>query len=186
MVVLQDPSVDSASLIQIDRETLERAWTGRIVLGKRSYALTDAQQPFGLGLVASFILRERRVVKDVTIAAVMLSILALVPILFWRLMTDRVLQYHAVSTFWVLTLMLIVLILFEVGFSWLRRYLIVGLTTRVDIRLSIYMFEKCSLYQSSTLRLLRQATPYTKWVRSAESGDFCWGNYSELCLMLEF
>ena len=72
----------------------------------------------------------------------MLSILALVPILFWRLMTDRVLQYHAVSTFWVLTLMLIVLILFEVGFSWLRRYLIVGLTTRVDIRLSIYMFEE--------------------------------------------
>ncbi len=142
LAVLQDPNAQGEALLSLDRIDLERVSTGVVVLVKRNYDLADVQQPFGLGLVASFIFRERRVVADVAVAAVMLALLALVPILFWRLMTDRVLQYHAWSTFWVLCLTLVCLILFEVSFSALRRYLLVGLTTRVDIKLSTYMFER--------------------------------------------
>ena len=129
-------------MLALDRLALERVWTGSLILVKRNYALADEHQPFGLGLVGALIFRERRVVLDIAVSAVMLSILALVPILFWRLMSDRVLQYHAWSTFWVLCLALLVLITFEVGFSAMRRYLLVGLTTRVDVKLSTYMFER--------------------------------------------
>ena len=142
VVLVQDPRADGEALVALDRLTLERAWAGVAVLVKRNYALSDDQQPFGLGLVASYIFREKRVVLDVGISAMVLSMLALVPILFWKLMTDRVLQYHALSTFWILCVALVVMIGFETAFSALRRYLLVGLTTRVDIRLSTYTFEK--------------------------------------------
>jgi ATP-binding cassette subfamily B protein len=141
-VVLQDPNAVGEPLLALDRHEFERVWTHEVVLVKRNYDIADVGQPFGLGLVVSFILRERRVVFDVAISAVMLSFLALAPIMFWRLMTDRVLPYHAFSTFWVISLVMVMLIAFETCFSALRRYLLVGLTTRVDVRLSTYMFEK--------------------------------------------
>ena len=140
--VIQDVTVQEETLIALDRTDLERVWSGEIVLLKRNYDLSDEQQPFGLGLMASLIFREKRVVREVAVSAFMLSMLALAPILFWRLMTDRVLQYHASSTFWVLCLAFAVLVAFETAFSALRRYLLIGLTTRIDIKLSTYMFER--------------------------------------------
>ena len=141
-VIVQDPNATGEAVLKLDRENFERAWTGEVILLKRNYALGDQAQPFGLGLVASFIFGERRVVRDVAISALMLAFLALAPIMFWRLMSDRVLQYHAVSTFWVLCLVMAMLVAFETAFSALRRYLLVGLTTRVDVKLSTYMFER--------------------------------------------
>ena len=140
--VLQDVTVGAETLLVLDRAAFERAATGKFILVKRNYRIADEAQPFGLGLVASFIFGERRVVRDVAISAVLLSFLALAPIMFWRLMTDRVMQYHAFSTFWVVSLAMGLLVAFEVAFSCLRRFLLVGITTRVDIKLSTYMFER--------------------------------------------
>ncbi len=140
--ILVDPTVEEETPIAVDRDGFERAWTRTIVLIKRNYALADETQPFGLGLVASYIFRERRVVRDVAVSAMMLSFLALMPILFWRLLTDRVLQYHAMSTFWVICALMVMLIGFETAFAALRRHLLAGLTTRIDIKLSTYMFER--------------------------------------------
>lgn len=141
-IVVQDPTVTTGAFLKLDQLSFERVWTGEIIIIKRSYVLNDETRPFGLGLVASFIFGERRVVRDVAISALMLALLALTPIIFWRLMSDRVLQYHAVSTFWVLCLVMVMLVAFETAFSALRRYLLVGLTTRVDVKLSTYMFER--------------------------------------------
>ena len=57
-------------------------------------------------------------------------------------MTERALQYHAMSTFVVLCVIMFVLILFETAFSLLRRYLLLRLTTRVDLIITTEMFAK--------------------------------------------
>ncbi|MBV9637379.1 MAG: peptidase domain-containing ABC transporter [Methylobacteriaceae bacterium] len=141
-VVLQDPNAHEDALLVIDRVRFEEAWTGEVVLVKRNYDITDETKPFSIGLVATLVFRERRLVREVAISAVALSFLALTPIIFWRLLSDRVLYYHAMSTFTVLCLLMIVLVFFETAFAALRRYLILFLTTRVDVKLSTYMFDK--------------------------------------------
>lgn len=138
--VLQDPDADA--LLVLDRIRFEDAWTGEVVLVKRDYEIKDEDQPFGVGLVAAVLFRERWIVRDVTICAVMLGLLALTPIMFWRLMSDRVLYFKAYNTFYVLCLVMAILILFEAGFSYLRQFLILHLTTRADVKLGIYIFEK--------------------------------------------
>ena len=138
--VLQDPDADA--LLVLDRIRFEDAWTGEVVLVKRDYEIKDEDQPFGVGLVAAVLFRERWIVRDVTICAVMLGLLALTPIMFWRLMSDRVLYFKAYNTFYVLCLVMALLILFEAGFSYLRQFLILHLTTRADVKLGIYIFEK--------------------------------------------
>jgi len=141
-IVLQDPNADQDAPLIIDRFRFEEAWSGETILIKRNYEIADETQPFGFGLILAMIFRERGMVRDVVISALALSFLALCPILFWRILSDRVLPFHAMSTFTVVCIVMLVLIGFETAFSMLRRYLLLRITTRVDMQLSIYMFEK--------------------------------------------
>ena len=141
-VVLQDPrSGDDASL-SLDHRRFAAIWSGEVILIQRSFELKDEAQPFTLKLIASLILRERGMLRDIGISALMLSLLALTPILFMRVATERVLPYHAMTTFVVLCVITVVLVIFEVAFGVLRRYLLLRLTTRVDVKLTTEMFTR--------------------------------------------
>jgi ATP-binding cassette, subfamily B, bacterial HlyB/CyaB len=139
-VVLQDPA--STAPVAIDRARFEEVATGQAVLVKRNYAITDESRPFGIGFVAGLIFRERWIVRDVAVCAVVMGFLALTPIMFWRLMTDKVLYFNAYNTFAVLCVSFAVLVLVDTVFSYIRNFLIVHLTTRVDVKLGSYMFDK--------------------------------------------
>jgi ATP-binding cassette subfamily B protein len=141
-VVVQDPNANDDALLLIDRTRFEDVWTGDVVLVKRSYEISDESQPFSIGLVAALLFRERRIVRDVAICAVVLSFLALSPIMFWRLLSDKVIYFRAYNTFFVLCLSMTLLVVFETVFAYLRQFLIVHLTTRVDVKLATYMFDK--------------------------------------------
>ena len=120
----------------------EEAWSGDVILVKRNYEISDENQPFSFGLIAALIFRERWIVRDVAICAIVLSFLALTPIMFWRLLSDKVIYFKAYHTFFVVCLAMVVLVIFEAVFAYVRQFLIVHLTTRVDVKLGTYMFEK--------------------------------------------
>ncbi|MGJ4927608.1 peptidase domain-containing ABC transporter [Bradyrhizobium sp. HKCCYLS2038] len=141
-VVLRDPNVDDDTLLVIDRLRLEDVWTGDVVLVKRDYEISDETQPFSLGLITALIFRERRIVRDVAIAALVLGMMGLAPIMFYRLLSEKVLYYKAFSTFTVLCVAMFVLIAFESAFAFLRQFLVHQLTARLDVKLSTYMFDK--------------------------------------------
>jgi len=140
--VLRDPNASDDALLVIDRVRFNDVWTGEVVLVKRNYEISDETQPFSIGLVAALIFRERWIIRDIAICALVLSLLALTPIVFWRLLTDKVLYFKAYNTFFVLCLAMVVLVVFETVFAYLRQFLIVHLTTRVDVKLATYMFDK--------------------------------------------
>jgi ATP-binding cassette, subfamily B, bacterial HlyB/CyaB len=141
-VILQDPNADPEALLIIDPIRFQEVWCGDVILIKRNYEISDENQPFSIGLVAAFVFRERWVVRDVAISAVVLSFLALSPIMFWRLLSDKVIYYKAYNTFFVVCLAMLVLVIFEAVFAYVRQFLIVHLTTRIDVKLATYMFEK--------------------------------------------
>jgi ATP-binding cassette, subfamily B, bacterial HlyB/CyaB len=141
-VVLQDPNANNEALLLVDRIRFEDVWTGDVILIKRNYEISDESQPFSIGLVAALLFRERWVARDIAICAVLLSFLALSPIMFWRLLSDKVIYFKAYNTYFVLCLAMTVLIGFETAFAYLRQFLIVHLTTRVDVNLATYMFDK--------------------------------------------
>ena len=139
---VRDPAGASDGEAPIDRHRLEEAWTGEVVLVKRHYEIADEEQPFSIHLIAALLWREKRLVRDLTLSALLLGLLALAPIIFWRLLSDKVIYYHAMSTFNVLCLVMLALTLTEAGLAFIRSYLLLVLTTRVDIRISEYMFDK--------------------------------------------
>ncbi len=141
-VDLQDPNAEDGVLLAIDRLRFEEAWTGEVILVRRNYDLVDEEQPFSFGLIASLVFRERKLVRDLGICAVVLSLFALAPIVFWRLLSDKVLYYSSMNTFTVLCIAMAFIIVFEAIFAYLRSFLIQVVSSRVDVRLSEYMFDK--------------------------------------------
>ena len=141
-VVLQDPNAADDAVLVIDQVRFEEAWSGDVILVKRNYEISDESQPFSIGLITALIFRERWIVRDVAICAVVLSFLALTPIIFWRLLSDKVIYFKAYNTFFVVCFAMVVLVIFEAVFAYVRQFLIVHLTTRVDVKLGTYMFDK--------------------------------------------
>lgn len=141
-VVLRDPMAPDDATLILDAAQLDQVWDGSTILIKRDYDVRDEEQPFGFGFLTSLIFRERRILRDIIVAAVVLSILTLVPIQFYRLMTDHVITHHAMSTFAALTIGLTVLVVFETIFLVLRKSLLIHLITRVDVKMETYIFDR--------------------------------------------
>ena len=141
-VILQDPNAHEDAPLVIDRVRFEDAWTGDIILVKRNYDIADETQPFSIRFIAALIFRERWIVRDVAICALVLGFLSLTPILFWRVLSDKVIYYKAFDTFFVICTVMLVFIVFETAFGWLRQFLILFLTSRVDSKISTYVFAK--------------------------------------------
>jgi subfamily B ATP-binding cassette protein HlyB/CyaB len=140
--VLQDPNAGENGFLTVDRVRFEDVWTGHVTLIKRKYGVSDETQPFQIGLIVALIFRERRIVRDVAICALVLGLLALTPIVFWRLLSDKVIFYKTYNTFFVLCSAMALAIVFETAFYYLRQLLVHHLTTRLDVKLSTYMFDK--------------------------------------------
>jgi ATP-binding cassette subfamily B protein len=141
-VVLRDPNANEEAMLRLDEARLEAAWDGDVILVKRDYLLRDEDRPFGIGWIAGQMLRDRRIARDLGICAVVMGVLALTPVLFWRVMIDRVLYYGSLSTFTMLCIAFAVLLGFETAFGHLRRYLVYFVTARVDAKCWSLMFNK--------------------------------------------
>ena len=83
----------------MDRVRFEEIWTGELVLIRRNYEVLDEEKPFGWPLIAAFVLRERRLMRDLLIGGLGLAVLALTPMFFWRIMAGDVLEYKTYNTF---------------------------------------------------------------------------------------
>ena len=113
-----------------------------MILLKRDYQLRDENQPFGMSFIVGQLLRDRRLTRDLAICAVVLGLLALTPILFWRVLVDRVMYYGSLNTFAMLCIAFGVLLVFETIFGYLRRYLVLFVTTRADMKLWSHIFDR--------------------------------------------
>src|SRR5438270_747059 len=142
IVVLQDPNAPQHAPLMLDEVRFTEALDGEIILVKRDYHLRDEDQPFGFRFVLAQLLRDRRVVRDLGICAVILSITAISPIMFWRVLVDRVMYYGSLDTFTMICIAFAVILLFETAFGHLRRYLVLFITTRTDVKLWSYTFDK--------------------------------------------
>jgi len=138
---LYDPAVGEAAPMVISWDRLIAA-TGEILLMKRcaSAADDDAAGSFGIGHLVAEVRKEKRLFRDIALAAALMSVTALAPILFWQLVVDRVLVYKSLSTLHVLVGGLLFIVLFDTLFGYLRRSLILVATARIDARLSSFIF----------------------------------------------
>ncbi|HVA41376.1 MAG TPA: peptidase domain-containing ABC transporter [Candidatus Binataceae bacterium] len=139
-LVVIDPQSDRQNFQFIARAPWCEHWDGEVVLVKRSYRLGDTERPFGLGWFVAEMWRVRPLLRDVAIAAVVLNLLGLAIPLFFQVVVDKVLVHQAYATLYVLTAGVVAAAVFEAVFGFLRRYLILHVSNKIDIRLATRTF----------------------------------------------
>jgi len=135
-ILLFNPLVPEANLFPISREEFLSHWSGEIVLLKRVYKLDDTNRRFGLGWFVPEIWRQRALLRNVVIAALAMHVLALAVPIFFQIVIDRVLIYLSISTLVVIGIGVVLAILFDSTFNWLRGYFVLRTASRIDIRLA--------------------------------------------------
>jgi subfamily B ATP-binding cassette protein HlyB/CyaB len=115
-------------------------WNGDVLLIKQDQKSATPEKAFGFRWFVPELLRERRLLVDVAVAAILLYGLGLVVPIFFQLVIDKVLVHESFTTLYVLAAGAVVALIFDAIFSFLRRYLMLYATNKVDIRVATKTF----------------------------------------------
>lgn len=141
-IVVRDPRVPQAGFQFWGRAQTLQKWDGDLVLLKRDYKLADANQPFSLRWFVPKFLQERRALVDVVAASLVMQLLSLATPLFLQIVIDRVVTYRSEATLIVLVVGVTAAIGFEGILTFVRSYLLLHMTSKVDLRLTSQIFGK--------------------------------------------
>jgi ATP-binding cassette subfamily B protein len=139
-VTLFDPLADRPEPISLTEAQFCAAWAGEIVLVKRRRGALDPARPFGFLWFLPELVRQRRLFRDVIVAALVLYGLGLAVPIFYQLVIDKVLLHETYSTLYVLSIGVVLALLFDAAFTFLRRYLLLYASNRIDIRVAVRTF----------------------------------------------
>lgn len=142
IVILQDPLSPDEACISVDKVRLETNWDGDAILIKRRYRISDTERPFGLLWITGQVLKEKKIFRDVGIAALIISFFALVPPLVFMTIVDRILVHQRLSTLQILTAGVCFVVIFDMIFGFMRRKLLALGSAKIDARMSTYIFDK--------------------------------------------
>lgn len=175
-VVVFDPLADRTDFLHLSREEFEKSWKGKILLTKRTYRLLDQNQPFSLRWFLPEMFRQRTAFTDVAIAALFIHAIALVVPLYFQIVIDKVLVNYAMATMQVITVGICAALLFEALLSFLRSYLLLHATSKIDIRVATRTFQHLlslpiSFFEQTTAGVLTKHMQQTSKIREFLTGS---------------
>ena len=119
--------------IFLDEEAFAAEYSGRFLLLKPHYKLTDDNRPFGLTWFIPEFIRQKGVFGEIALMVIMLTIFSLVIPLFFQIVVDKVLVNQAYNTLNVLGIGIISVVVFNALVSFVRSYLLLFATNKIDI-----------------------------------------------------
>jgi ATP-binding cassette subfamily B protein len=128
---ISDPLWRDGEVFFLDRADLERSWRGEaLIVTPLPPGREDAK--FGFSWFTSKLFAERRLMRDVVVAALAMHLIALSVPIFFQILVDKVVPNQAFSTLYTITAGIFVLILFDGGFNYMRNYLLAFVTRKLD------------------------------------------------------
>lgn len=139
-IAVFDPLADRPDFIFLEQEEFESRWQGEVIFLKRKVSILDSNQPFSLKWFIPEIIKQRTAFTDVAVAALFIHVIALVVPLYFQIVIDKVLVNYALSTLQVLTVGIVVALSFDAVLGFLRSYLLLHATSKIDIRVATRTF----------------------------------------------
>ena len=135
-VALIDPSSGNYQFQFYTREQLEAVWSGQALMIKKTFAVTDERQPFGLGWFVPEMFKHKQIFRDIALATMTCNVLSLGFPIYMQLVLDRVLQHQSISTLTVLSIGLLGVFMLDGVLSYLKRYMLLFATNKMDLNLA--------------------------------------------------
>lgn len=125
---------------QLDKEALAKRFTGDVILCKHK-DMTMRHIKFGLRWFIPTVLKYKKALIDVLLAAFVLQIVGLVSPMMMQVIIDKVLMHKGFLTLKIMMVGLLIIITFEMLLSMARNYVFTHTTNRIDVILSSRLFD---------------------------------------------
>ncbi len=135
-----DPMTGKPELLTLSRERFEAAWSGEVMLLRPKTLSTLSRRRFDLAWFIPELILQKAQFRDVAIASVLMHLFALAIPIFFQLVIDKVLVHQVEATLISLTVGVLIAISFDGILSFLRRYLLLFATNKIDIRVASQTF----------------------------------------------
>ena len=136
-IVIVDPedqnSGVSGKFLFLGKEEFEQKYTDKLTLLKKIYKLSDESQPFSLRWFIPEFIKNKAIFGQIILMVVLLTVFSLVVPLFFQIVVDKVLVNAAYNTLNVLGVGILCVILFNTLTSYVRSYLLLFATNKIDI-----------------------------------------------------
>ena len=143
VVFIRDPTVpEGQAAVPVDELRLAQVWSGEAVLVRANRGQTEADAPFSLRWLAGLVLTERKSLRDIGIASLTMSSLAIFPPLTVMTVVDRVLQHQGYATLTMLCVLMTIFIVYETLLGFARRLIVLMVGVRIDTRLNLHVFNR--------------------------------------------
>ena len=143
VVWLRDPLSSSDDMaVAVDELRLAQVWGGEAILVRRERGVTFDDEPFSFAWLARMVWVEKRVLRDVVLGSIVLSMLAIAPPILVMVVVDKVVTYQSMSTLALIALFLGAAALYETYLGYIRRQLIQIVATRLDTKLALHVFRR--------------------------------------------
>ncbi len=176
-VLVIDPVSASPSVERVASPSFLQQWSGILVLIRRQYKLTDDDRPFSFAWIAGRFLQQKGLLSELVLVAVILHGFAVLPAIFIMIVLDKVVNYQSTSTLYVITAGVVVAYLFNGILGYLRQYIILFATSKVDVRLSVQVFSKLmdlplNYFQKRSVPAITKSISQTTSIRQVLTGKF--------------
>lgn len=136
-----DPPPQGQQFKFLDRAAFESEFSGTAVFMKRIYKLSDENQPFSLLWFLPEFFKLKGIFLQIAMLVVMMSVIALITPLFFQIVVDKVIVHRGMSTLNTLGVGIVTAILFNGILDYLRSYLLLFATNKIDISLAVKTFQ---------------------------------------------
>ncbi|SCA55702.1 putative Toxin RTX-I translocation ATP-binding protein [Candidatus Terasakiella magnetica] len=172
-----DPAAANPQAETVEREAFLKHWAGQAILIKRKYDFFDEDRPFDFSWLMSGYFRHKSLMGQLLVIALILHAFAVLPAVFIMIVLDKVVNFEATSTLYVITSGIIIAYLFNGFLGYLRQYIVLFASGKVDVRLNAKLFSKLldlplSYFQKRSIPEVSKTLQQTISLRQALTGRF--------------
>jgi HlyB family type I secretion system ABC transporter len=143
VLYLRDPrGLSSEPNVAVDEIRLKQVWSGATMLIRAKRDGVEDELPFDLSMIGRLVWQEKKILRDIAISSVTITILTIMPIFMVMSTINIVVQYNAMNTLILIVILLIIVIIFEMILTAGRKILEIVMATRLDARLNLLIFDR--------------------------------------------
>ncbi|MDX7952119.1 peptidase domain-containing ABC transporter [Lichenihabitans sp. Uapishka_5] len=171
-----DPRHEGAGPVLIPRAEFVADWSGLLLISKRApQPVKVEERRFGLGWFLPEILRQRRHLRDVALAALMSTLIGFAIPLLFQVLIDKAVTHRSYQTLGSVVALFSVLVIFDSIFAYTRQYLMLFVTSKIDARLASRTFAHLlslplHFFESRTSGLILRNLQQTETIRQFLTG----------------
>ena len=174
-LLVLDPQTEAQGTQSVARARFAAEWAGTLIVCRPARTAPPEPETFGLAWFVPEILRQRRYLRDVAVAAVMATVIAFATPLTFQVLIDKAIGHQSYQTLGAIVVVAAILILFDGLFGYARQYLMLFVTNKVDARLATRTFRHLlhlplHVFEASSAGTLSRNLQQTETIRQFLTG----------------